>query len=353
MMEKSLRELAEYLGGTLENENPDLVIKGVSGLIEAGPQDIAFAVPPHVEHCHLSKAGVMVLAFEDPSIDKPIIRVENPRAAFAALLELFRAREDVAREISPLAYIAPDVKIGNNVAVQAFAFIEAGTIIGDDTIIYPHVYIGKKVTIGKNCVFYPNVTVRENCVIGEKVILQSGAVIGGDGFGYITDKTTGKHSSVLQAGNVILEDEVEIGNNTCIDRATVGSTIVGAGTKIDNLVHLGHNDILGKNCLVVAHVGISGSVTVGDNVTFAGQVGTVGHIKIGDNCVFGGKTGITNDVPSNSFYAGFPARPHKDWLKQEANLRKVGDLLKKVKELEKVIAKIEDRSEERRVGKEC
>ena len=172
-------------------------------------------------------------------------------------------------------------------------------------------------------------------------IMSCCSLIGGDGFGYITDKKTGRHSSVLQAGNVVLEDEVEIGNNTCIDRATAGSTIVGAGTKIDNLVHLGHNDVLGKNCLVVAHVGISGSVTVGDNVTFAGQVGTVGHITIGDNCVFGGKTGITNNVPSNSFYAGFPARPHKEWLKQEANLRKIGDLLKKVKVLEETVAKLE------------
>ena len=315
-MEKTLKELAEYLQGTLENEDPNLKITGVNGLVEAGPQDISFAVPPHVEHCHLSKAGVMVLAPEDPAIAKPIIRVADPRAAFAALLELFRAREEIARVISPLAAVAASAKIGKNVAIQPFAVIEEGAEIGDGSVIYPHVYIGKHVKVGQDCTFYPQVTIRENCVIGNRVVLQSGCVIGGDGFGYITDKQTGRHSSVLQAGNVILEDEVEIGNNTCIDRATAGSTIVGTGTKIDNLVHLGHNDILGKNCLVVAHVGISGSVTVGDNVTFAGQVGTVGHITIGDNCVFAGKTGITNNVPSNSFCAGFPARPHKEWLRQ-------------------------------------
>lgn len=340
-MEKTLRELAEYLQGTLENEDQKLIVTGVNGLVEAGPQDISFAVPPHVEHCHLSKAGVMVLAPEYPKLDRPVIRVKDPRAAFAALLELFRAREDVERVISPLAFVAASAKIGKNVAIQPFAVIEEDAEIGDDSVIYPHVYVGKHVKIGKACTFYPQVTIRENCVIGNNVVLQSGCVIGGDGFGYITDKKTGRHSSVLQAGNVVLEDEVEIGNNTCIDRATAGSTIVGAGTKIDNLVHLGHNDVLGKNCLVVAHVGISGSVTVGDNVTFAGQVGTVGHITIGDNCVFGGKTGITNNVPSNSFYAGFPARPHKEWLKQEANLRKIGDLLKKVKVLEETVAKLE------------
>lgn len=341
-MEKSVQELAVFLHGTVEDDNPQLVITGVNGLLEAGPQDISFAVPPHVEHCHLSKAGVMVLSHDDPKLDgRPVIRVENPRAAFAALLELFRAPEEIERVISPLAYIASTAKIGNNVAVQPFAVIEDGAEIGDGSIIYPHVYVGKRVKIGTDCIIYPSVTIREDCVLGNRVILQAGSVIGGDGFGYVTQN--GKHSKVLQTGNVVLQDDVEIGNNTCIDRATVDSTIVGKGTKIDNLVHLGHNDILGENCLVVAHVGISGSVTVGNNVTFAGQVGTVGHITIGDNCVFGGKTGITNNIPANSFMAGFPAMPHKEWLRQEANLRKIGDLIKRVKNLEKELAKLSDK----------
>lgn len=341
-MEKSVQELAVFLHGTVEDDNPQLIITGVNGLLEAGPQDISFAVPPHVEHCHLSKAGVMVLSHDDPKLDgRPVIRVENPRAAFAALLELFRAPEEIERVISPMAYIAPTAKIGSNVAVQPFAVIEDGAEIGDGSIIYPHVYVGKRVKIGTDCIVYPSVTIREDCVLGNRVILQAGSVIGGDGFGYVTQN--GKHSKVLQTGNVVLQDDVEIGNNTCIDRATVDSTIVGKGTKIDNLVHLGHNDILGENCLVVAHVGISGSVTVGNNVTFAGQVGTVGHITIGDNCVFGGKTGITNNIPANSFMAGFPAMPHKEWLRQEANLRKIGDLIKRVKDLEKELAKLSDK----------
>ncbi len=341
-MEKSVQELAVFLKGTVENDNPELVITGVNGLVEAGPQDISFAVPPHVEHCHLSKAGVMVLSHNDPELDgRPVIRVENPRAAFAALLELFRAPEEVERVVSPLAYVSEKAKIGANVAVQPFAVIEDDAEIGDGCIIYPHVYIGKRVKVGKDCIVYPSVTVREDCVLGDRVILQAGAVIGGDGFGYITQN--GKHSKVLQTGNVVIHDDVEIGNNTCIDRATVDSTVIGKGTKIDNLVHLGHNDVLGENCLVVAHVGISGSVKVGNNVTFAGQVGTVGHITIGDNCVFGGKTGITSSVPANSFMAGFPAMPHKEWLKQEANLRKVGDLLKRVKELEKELKNLQSK----------
>ena len=341
-MEKTVRELAEFLHGKLENDAPELKVTGVNGLVEAGPQDISFAVPPHVEHCHLSKAGVMVLGFDDPKLpdNRPVIRVENPRAAFAALLELFRHRAEVERVVSDRAYVAPTAKIGKNVAVMPFAYIDEGAEIGDGTVIYPHVYVGKNVKVGADCLFYPSATIREGCVLGNKIVLQSGAVIGGDGFGYITDKTTGKHSFVLQAGNVVLEDEVEVGSNSCIDRATAGSTIVGAGTKIDNLVHLGHNDVLGKNCLVVAHVGISGSVTAGDNCVFAGQVGTVGHITIGNNCQFAGRTGITHNIPDNSVFAGFPAQPYKEWLKQEANLRKVGDLVKKVKELEKALAEL-------------
>lgn len=341
-MEKTVRELAEFLHGKLENDAPELKVTGVNGLVEAGANDISFAVPPHVEHCHLSKAGVMVLGFDDPALldNRPVIRVENPRAAFAALLELFRHRAEVERVVSDKAYIAPSAKIGKDVAVMPFAYIDEGAEIGDGTVIYPHVYVGRNVKVGSNCLFYPSSTIRECCVLGNKVVLQSGAVIGGDGFGYITDKKTGKHSFVLQAGNVVLEDEVEIGSNSCIDRATAGSTVVGAGTKIDNLVHLGHNDVLGKNCLVVAHVGISGSVTAGDNCVFAGQVGTVGHITIGNNCQFAGRTGITHNIPDNSVCAGFPAQPYKEWLKQEASLRKVGDLLKKVKELEKALAEL-------------
>ena len=279
----------------------------------------------------------MVLSPADPELDgRPVIRVENPRAAFAALLELFRPQEEVERVVSPYAFVSKKAKIGSNVAIQPFAVVEDDAEIGDGTVLYPHAYVGKRVKIGQNCTLYPNTTVREDCVLGNRVILQSGAVIGGDGFGYITQN--GKHSKVLQTGNVVLQDDVEIGCNTCIDRATVDSTIVGKGTKIDNLVHLGHNDVLGENCLVVAHVGISGSVTVGNNVTFAGQVGTVGHITIGNNCVFGGKAGITNNVPDNSVMGGYPAMPMKEWLRQEAYVRKVGDMLKKIKAMEKEIA---------------
>ena len=344
MVEKSVRELAEFLQGALENDRPELVVTGVNGLAEAGPQDISFAVPPYVEHCHKSRAGVMVLSPDDPPLEdgRPVIRVANPRAAFAALLGLFRAPAEIERVVSPLAYVSPKAKIGANVAVQAFAFIDDEAEIGDDCVIYPHVYIGKGVKLGLGCTLYPSVTIRENCLIGNRVILQAGAVIGGDGFGY-TNEADGSHKKILQVGNVVIEDDVEIGNNSCVDRATMNSTVVGRGSKLDNLVHLGHNDVVGKNCLFCGHVGISGSVTIGDNCTFAGQAATVGHITIGDNCVFGGRTGIIGNIASNSQMAGFPAQPYKEWLKHEASLRKVGELLKRVKQLEKELARLQEK----------
>lgn len=339
-MEKSVKELAEYLHGTYENDNPELKITGVKGLVEAGPEDISFAVPPYVEHCHKSKAGVMVLSPNDPELDgRPVIRVENPRGAFALLLELYRPQDEVDRVVSQYAFVHPTAKIGANVAIQPFAYVEAMAEIGDNTVIYPHVYIGRRVKVGQDCKLYPSSVVREDCVLGNRVILQPGAVIGGDGFGYV-DQKDGSHAKVLQTGNVILGDDVEVGCNSTIDRATVNSTIVGKGTKLDNLVHLGHNDVIGENCLMCAHVGVSGSVTIGNHCTLAGQVGTVGHITIGDNVVCGGRTGVTSNIESNSTVAGFPAQPFRDWLKHEANLRKVADLVKKVKELEKEIKKL-------------
>lgn len=340
-MEKTVQELAQYLQGTYENDNPELKITGVKGLVEAGPQDISFAVPPYVEHCHKSRAGVMVLSPNDsPLTDRPVIRVENPRGAFALLLELFRPQEEIERVISQYAFVHPTAKIGANVAIQPFAYVEAGVVVGDGCIIYPHVYVGKRVKMGENCILYPNVTVRENCILGNRVILQAGAVIGGDGFGYV-DQKDGSHTKVLQTGNVILEDDVEIGNNSCVDRATVDSTIVGAGTKIDNLVQIGHNDIIGKNCLMCAHVGIPGSVTIGEHNTFAGQAATTGHITIGNNNLFAGRAGVIGNVGDNMQMAGFPAQPYREWLKTEASLRKVGDMLKKVKELEKELKKLQ------------
>ncbi len=343
-MEKTLGELAIYLGGSLENAQPETLITGVCGLEEAGPEQISFAVPPYIEMAHLSHAGALILPLEGEVEGKAIIRVNNPRAAFAKLLAMYRPPEEIPQGISPYAYVDPTAVIGEGVAIMPFVYVGPEAVIGDEVVLYPHVYVGSKSQIGKESRIFPSVTVREQCIIGERCVVQAGAVIGGDGFGFITED--GKHTKVVQAGNVVLGDDVEVGCNTCIDRATSESTIVGKGTKVDNLVHLGHNDIIGENCLIIAQVGISGSTTIGDNCTLAGQTGVAGHLEIGKNCIFAAKSGIISSVPENSIFAGFPAQPHKSWLREEAALRKVGTLLKQVKALEKAVTALQQKKEE-------
>lgn len=336
-MEKSIQEIAVIIKGQVENDNPALKITGVNGLVEAGEQDISFAIPPYVSECHCSRAGAMILAFGERQLsDRPVIRVADPKVAFATLLEVFRPEQDIERIIDKNAFVAPSAKIGKNVAVGAFAYIAENAEIGDNSIIYPHVYIGKDAKLGKNSLVYPNVVVREKCIIGDKVILQAGAVIGGDGFGFI-NQADGTHAKVLQTGIVIIEDDVEVGCNSTIDRATVGHTIIGKGTKIDNLVHVGHNVIIGKNCFLCAEVGVAGSTVIGDNNTFAGQVAVNGHIKIGNNNLFAGRTGITKNVADGKQMGGFPEKPLKEWMRHEAELNRVGDLIKRVRELEKTV----------------
>lgn len=334
-MGKSVQEIAKLVDGIVENDNINLQVTGINGLIEAGPQDVSFAVPPYVSECHRSRAGVMLLAYGERKLnDRPVIRVKDPKAAFAVLLEILRPQQNVERVVSKYALVMPSAKLGENVAVGAFAYIEDDVEIGDNTIIYPHVYVGKGTKIGKECLLYPQSVVRENCILGNKVILQPGAVIGGDGFGYV-NQADGTHTKVLQTGNVIIEDDVEIGCNSTIDRATVGHTVVGKGTKIDNLVHIGHNVTIGKNCFLCAEVGVAGSTKIGDNNTFAGQVAVNGHISIGNNNLFAGRTGITKNVGDGMQMGGFPEKPVKEWMRHEAELNRVGDLLKRVKVLEK------------------
>ena len=257
------------------------------------------------------------------------------------LLVLFAPTVTIKKEVHPTAIIGENVELGENVAIMPYVVIADNVKIGDNTVLYSHSFIGEKTIIGKDTVIYPNVTVREGAQIGNAVIIHSGAVIGSDGFGFVTQ--AGKHNKVPQVGNVIIEDNVEIGANVAIDRATTGSTIIKSGTKVDNLVHIAHNVVIGENGLVVAQTGIAGSTIVGSNVTFAGQCGCVGHIKIGDNTVFAARSAPINDVPANSFYAGFPAKPHKEWLRTKAGVNKVPDMLKKIKELEKRLAELESK----------
>lgn len=293
----------------------------------------------YLEKAAKSKAAAVIVPESVIDFPKPVLRVGNPKAAFAQLLELFSPPVNVIRGIHPTAIVHESAIMGNNVALLPHVVLENGTKIGDNTILYPGVYVGEHAVIGQNCIIYPNVTIREGCHIGDNVIIHSSSVIGSDGFGFVT--IDGRHRKVPQVGIVVIEDDVEIGACVTIDRATTGETVVRRGTKMDNLIHLAHNVEVGEDCFLIALTGIAGSTKVGNHVTFAGQAGCTGHITIGDNCIFAAKSGIIGDVPANSFYAGFPARPHKEWLRSEAAVHKLPEVMKKLKDFEKRLAELE------------
>ncbi len=331
-MKKTLKDLADYVGGTVSGDG-SLEISGLDNIEGAVSGDLTFAVEPHIEEAKKTKASAIMLPEEIADFPLPSIRVKEPRAAFAKLLELFTPKLEFPAGVSPQAFIGEDVTIGPDAVIMPFAVVDAHAVIGARSVIYPHVYVGQYTEIGEDTVFYSNSTVREHCRIGSRCVIHSSSVIGADGFGFTTEK--GVHTKVPQVGNVVIEDDVEIGAHVGIDRAAMGSTVVGHGTKIDNLVHIGHNCRIGANCLIVAQTGISGSTIVGDNVTFGGQVGTVGHIKIGGNSVYAARSGIISDMPEGVFCAGFPVQSHTEWLRMQAAMKHLPELLKKVKQLEK------------------
>ncbi|MBO6304934.1 MAG: UDP-3-O-(3-hydroxymyristoyl)glucosamine N-acyltransferase [Selenomonadaceae bacterium] len=336
-MRKTLTEIAAFVGGEVVGDG-NLEIVGLESIEGAGENDLIFAVEPHIEEAKDSKAAAVMLGRHIGEFPKPTIRVDDPRASFAKLLDMFAPRLNVPTEISDKAYIGKNVTIGKDVTIYPLAMIDDNAIIGDRVVIYPHAYIGQYTEIESDSVIYPSVVIREYTHIGKRCVIHNGASIGADGFGFTTAE--GVHTKVPQIGNIIIEDDVEIGANVGIDRAAMGSTVIGKGTKIDNLVHIGHNCKIGANCLIVAQTGISGSTVVGDNVTFGGQTGTVGHIKIGGNSTFAARSGITNDTPENYFAAGFPAQPHASWLRLKASLNHVPEMRKELKRLAKVVEEL-------------
>ena len=336
-MEKFLREIAGLVDGSLAGDG-EIKISGLSNIPMAREGDLTFAVPPHLDEAKICAASAVLIPLDVENFPKPAIKVADPRAAFAKLLEMFTPKLEIPKGISPKAHIGDGVKIADDVTIMPFAVVDNGAEIRRGAIIYPHVYIGQHVTIGEDTVIYSSATVREFCKVGNRCVIHSSAVIGADGFGFTTKN--GVHTKIPQVGNVVIEDDVEIGAHVGIDRAAMGSTVIGHGTKIDNLVHIAHNCKIGANCLIVAQTGISGSTTVGDNVTFGGQVGTVGHITIGGNSVYAARSGISKNMPEGFFGCGFPIQSHSEWLKHQAALRKVPDLIEKVRKLEQMIDKL-------------
>lgn len=339
-MKKTLGEIAALINGKIICGDADLEISEATSIDTATAQSITFALLAYVPKAAASAAGAVILPLEMTEFSKPAIVVANPKEAFAKLAYLYAPKVELDVEIHPMAFVHPTAKVGKNAHIMPFAVVDKHAIVGDNVVLYPHTYVGQGVTMGDDCVLHSGASVREFCIVGNRVVLLNSAIVGGDGFGFTT--TGGKHTKVPQVGNVIIGDDVELGCNTCVDRATTykTSTIVGAGTKVDNLVHIAHNDIVGENCFIIAQVGISGSVKIGNNCTIAGQVGTAGHIEIGDNVVVAARGGVMNNLAPNAAYAGFPAIPHREWLKQEVHKSRLPDLVDKVKKIEKQLKEL-------------
>ena len=331
--------IAERLGGATISVDPNLEIRGVNDLRSAQPDQISFLQNPKYEPAALaSQAGAILVYKSAPEYPFPQIRVDQPSRAFEQVCSWF-APSVVPPTIGvhPTAFVADGVTLGEGVSIQANAVIEAGVKIGKGAVIGAGTFIGTDSVIGDDTLIYANVVIRERSVIGSRVIIQPGAVIGSDGFGYEFQK--GKHIKIAQIGYVQIDDDAEIGANTTIDRGRFGRTHIGEGTKIDNLVQIAHNVTIGAHCIIVAQTGISGSTALGRYVTLAGQVGTVGHIFIGDRATVTAQSGVSKDVPAGIVVAGHHAIPLRESLKQEALVRRLPELLRRIQDLEARLAK--------------
>jgi len=334
-VEFRIAEVVELVEGTLVAGQQDRVLSGVRTLNEAEKDDLSFfSNPKYRSQFDATRAGA-VLVTPDIQSGPPevaLIQVDNPSHALAALLGKV---EELNRSFTPGvrkgAHVAECAEVSSEAAVHAGAVIEDGVTIGRGSEIRPGAVISRDVVIGEDCIIHQNVSVREGCILGDRVILQPGAVIGSDGFGY--EFVNGRHHKVPQLGIVVLESDVEVGANACVDRARFGRTVVGEGTKIDNLVQVGHNVEIGKNCIIVALSGVAGSSKLGENVTLAAQVGVNGHIEIADGVQLGGKSGAMQSIDEPGVYMGTPAKPFKEEVRQWRDLTKLMEMRRTLKVL--------------------
>jgi UDP-3-O-[3-hydroxymyristoyl] glucosamine N-acyltransferase len=337
-MNLTLRQIAELTKTELKGDGA-FVPSGICGLDYPQEGGISYAAdiekPEKFENSNL---GALIVPAAAKSKNLPfkgmLLYAENPEWAFTLLMRAADTlNKDLPPGIHPRAFVSDKATLGKNVRVGANATVEDGAEIGEGTIIYPNVYIGRNVKIGAGCIIYPNVTVREGCVLKNKVILQPGCVIGSDGFGYIF--YNGRHEKIPQVGNVIIEDDVEIGANTTVDRAKINSTVIGPNTKIDNLVQIGHNVRVGAATVIVSQAGIAGSAKIGNGVIIAGQAGLSGHLTVGDRAVIGPQAGIMSDIAPGEKVLGSPAMGYGEYMRAVAVLKKMPELYKEFLALKK------------------
>jgi UDP-3-O-[3-hydroxymyristoyl] glucosamine N-acyltransferase len=337
-----LAQIATALNARIDNASPDTEITGVSGIEHAAPGQLTFVSnPKYNAAAKTTKASAVIVSENFPALNIGMLRSNNPYLAWAKALELFFKPPHYAPGIHPTAVIHPTAKLGKNAHLAPYVVIDEDAVIGDNAVLLPHVVIYRGATIGHNFFAHAHAVVREFCHLGDNVLLQNGAIVGSDGFGFakveaddVENKNeAGRWHKIIQSGNVTVEDDVEIQANACIDRASIGETRVGRGTKIDNLVHVGHSCTIGHDTLLCAQVGLAGTTDVGNNVILAGQVGVSGHVKIGDGAIAIAQSGIPHDVPPKAMVSGAPAIDHRLWLKCCAAYAKLPEIAKAVRRL--------------------
>ena len=339
-MQFTAKQISLLLNGDIEG-NPDVIVDKLSKIEEAQFGSLTFLANPKYEQFVYNTKASIVIVGKNQILSEPInatlIRVNDAYSAFSIVLEQYHNLKLNKSGIEQPSFIHPTAKLGSNIYVGAFAYIGENAVIGNDTKIYPHVYLGDNVTLGNGTILFPGVKVYFDCVIGNQVTIHSNTVIGSDGFGFAPQKD-GSYKKVSQIGNVIIEDNVEIGSNTSVDRATLGSTIIRKGAKIDNLIQLAHNVEIGNNTVIAAQTGISGSTKIGDNCVIGGQVGIVGHISIANKSTFGAKSAVNNNInEENKSWNGWPLTNYRESLKIQVVLKRLPELEKKIEELEKII----------------
>lgn len=339
-MQFTAKEISLLLNGSLEG-NPDVKVNQLAKIEEAKEGSLSFLANPKYEAFLYTTQASVVIVNEDLLIDKAIsptiIRVKDAYSSFSILLEKYNSIKLHKEGIEQPSFIHPTAKIGKNVYIGAFAYIGAGAVIGDQTKIYPQCYVGDEVKIGNNSSIHAGVKIYHDCVLGNNVTLHSGVVIGGDGFGF-APQTNGSYSKVSQIGNVVIEDDVEIGANTCIDRATMGSTAIKKGVKLDNLIQIAHNAEIGQNTVIASQTGISGSAKIGDNSIIGGQVGIVGHITLAKGTQIQAKSGINKSIEEEGKkWGGAPATSFHSYMKSQVIIQRLPEMERKIEELQKAL----------------
>lgn len=335
----SLENLAQKIGGTVQG-NGSTLVTGVAPLDSAKRGDLTFLTNPrYARQAQATQASAILCEKALPGVSTSFLLAPNPYAALAKVISLFFPPKKPSPGVMKGAWVDPKASVHPEARVAEGVYVSAGAKLGARSVLYPGVYIGENAVIGDDCLLYPNSVVREDCVLGQRVILQPGAVVGSDGFGFAPDG--GQYRKIPQVGNVVVEDDVELGANVCVDRAVLGTTRIGRGCKLDNLIQVGHNVVIGEHTVIAGLTGIAGSVEIGKHVVIGGQAGLAGHLKVANNVVLAGGTGVTQDIPDPGVYWGMPAIDISTERKNLVAYQRLYEMAQRVRKLEKALENLQ------------